>query len=227
MMRRLWLLALVGLAACLPTEADPGRVEVAQLFEALSFYPKETGAVWHYLPDGERLDAMRVTQRIEGPTVLGGQLLIATRLVGRGIDQLDLRDHTDEGVYLVQRTLPGLRVTFDPPLQELPAESALRVGASWGGTTTVTAYYPEARPENRRVSGTTSYRYTVVDRRKVRVVAGEFEVYVITFESNSLDAQGNIADTLRQELWFAPHIGKVRHELGFYLVEANFLAREN
>lgn len=227
MMRRFWLLLLLGVAACVPAEVDPGRVQVAQLFENLSFYPKETGVVWQYLPDGERLDAMRVEKRIEGPTVLQGQVLIATRLVGRGIDQHDFRDHRSDGVFLVRRSLPGLQVSFDPPLQELPAESALRVGASWGGTTTITAFYPNARPENQRVSGTSSYRFTVVDKRRVGVVAGEFEVFVINFESNSLDAQGNVTDTLRQTIWFSPYIGKVRHELGFFLVEANFLVQDN
>jgi hypothetical protein len=222
MMRRLWLVLLLGIAACVPTAADPGHVQVVQPFENLSFYPQETGVIWQYLPEGERLDAMRAEKRIEGPTVLQGQVLIATRLVGRGFDQLDFRDHRSDGVFLVHRNLPGHQVGFDPPLQELPAETALLVGASWGGTTTVTVFSPNARPENQRVSGAVSYRFTVVDKRRVSVVAGEFEVFVINFESNSLDAQGNVTDTLRQTIWFSPHVGKVRHELGLFLVEANF-----
>ncbi len=223
-MRRFILFAaLLLLAACAPVATEPGRVEIEQLNEALSFYPQETGAVWRYLPDGERLDATPLFQRIEGPTVINGERWIAWRLVGRGLDNYSFRQYRDDGVYLLREIRPGTEITFDPPLKELPAQRDLRVGISWAGETTAQLFFPEARPESQRSELELSYSYTVVDKRNVSVVAGDFEVFVINFESRSMDAEGNIIETIRQEQWFAPFAGEIRTKLAYFLVETNFL----
>ncbi|MDQ3399145.1 MAG: hypothetical protein M3511_15555, partial [Deinococcota bacterium] len=117
---------------------------------------------------------------------------------------------------------PGALIDYDPPLHELPAEAALRVGASWGGVTTAQLFFPQAREENQRAEVRLDYRYTVVDRRNVSVAAGDFDVFVINLEGRRFDDEGLPRETLRQELWFAPYIGEVRTRTGFFLVAANF-----
>jgi hypothetical protein len=224
-----WSITVFGLgclllmAACAPSaEVDPGRVEVQQLTQALSFYPRETGAMWRYLPEGARLDAVPVNRRIEGPAILEGEPWIAWRYEAPGFIYTYYRQYRADGVYLRQRRSASDQVTFDPPLREYPAQSELRVGASWGGETTARVLFPNARPENRHAELDIVYTYTVVDRRPVTVAAGTFEVYVINFRSVSRDEQGNVADELDQTIWFAPHIGEVRTEQGYFLVDTNF-----
>lgn len=214
------------LAACAPTTGDAPRVVVEQLSEPVSFYPQETGATWQYLPDSASLAESRLFRRIEGPTVLGGRLVVASRFVGRGIDERNFRSYQPDGVFLIRRTKPGSVIEFMPPLQEFPAQAGLRVGASWGGETTAHVRYPDARPEHRETSLDIRYRYTVVDRRTARVPAGEFDIFVIDFQSQTLDAEGNELEELVQTTWFAPHVGEVRTENGYYLIETNFRDQE-
>ena len=63
----------------------------------------------------------------------------------------------------------------------------------------------------------------VVDQRTVTIPAGEVTVYVIDFVTRTFGADGEIVDELVQEVWFAPHVGEVRTENGYFLVETNFL----
>jgi hypothetical protein len=224
-MRVVWLLFLFALVACAPEAPDPGRVEILQLAEAPSYYPRQTGIVWNYLRDGEPLDAPPVLQQVLGPTVVGGEVLIATRLHGRGLDTSYFRRYGPEGVFLVRETRPGAVIDFDPPRQELPAEGALRPGSSWGGSTTARLYFPQARPENQRTELRLDYEYRVVDRREVVVAAGRFEVYVINLVANHFNEDGALVESVQQELWFAPYVGEVRTPTGYFLVSSNF-ARE-
>lgn len=215
------LVPLLFLFACAPA-AEPGRVSVTQLAEEVSFYPQETGATWQYLPDGERLDARRIIQRVEGPTMISGERYTLWRLVGQGLDVASYRQYRPDGVFLSREVRPGTQIIFNPPLQELPAPGSLREGATWGGETTASLYFPEADPENQRTQFPISYRYVVVDRRPVAVIAGQFEVFVINFESETRNDQGDVIDSVRQEIWYAPFVGEVRTENGFLLVETNF-----
>jgi hypothetical protein len=209
------------LAACAPQVPDPGRVEVRQLAERLSYYPHQTGVVWSYLRDGERLDAAPVVQRVEGPVMLGGEVLVATRLVGRGLDTTYYRRYGPSGVQLVRETRPGAVIDYDPPIQELPSEGALHTGSSWGGTTTARLFFAEARAENQRAELRLDYRYSVVDHRAVSVAAGGFEVYVINLVAEQA-GEGERGETVQQELWFAPFVGEVRTRTGYLLVDGNF-----
>jgi hypothetical protein len=216
------MLTALLLAACAPVADDGPRVTIEQLSEPVSFYPRQTGATWQYLPDGARLNETRVIQRVEGPTVLDGEVVTGWRLVGRGIDERNYRTYSPDGVFLMRTTKPGSIIDFRPAVREFPASGALRVGATWGGETTATVTYPDARPEHRQASLDIRYGYTVVDRRTTRVPAGEVTVFVIDFESVTVDEEGRVTEELTQTTWFAPHIGEVRTESGYFLVETNF-----
>ncbi|MEX2542667.1 MAG: hypothetical protein WD314_12715 [Trueperaceae bacterium] len=216
------LLFFGPLAACAPATGDGPRVEVEQLNEPVSFYPQETGATWQYLPDSARLDERRVYQRVDGPTVLDGEVVTGWHLIGRGIDEQHFRSYGQDGVFLLRTIKPGTIIDFRPAVQEFPAAGSLRLGASWGGETTASVVYPDARPEHREASLDIRYRYTVVDERNARVPAGEFTVFVIDFESVTVDELGRELERLSQTVWFSPHIGEVRTENGYFLIETNF-----
>ena len=221
----LLLIALL-LASCVPAAEDGPRVIVEQLTEPVSFYPMQTGAAWQYLPDTARLDERRLLKVVQGPTVLNGQLVTGWRLVGRGIDEQNFRTYGNDGVFLWRTTKPGSIIDFDPAVQQFPPQSQLAVGATWGGHTTATVTYPEALPEHRQASLDIRYEYTVVDKRTATVPAGEFEIYVIDFNSMTVDEEGNVLEELSQTSWFVPYVGQVRTENGHYLVETNFLEQE-
>ncbi len=214
------LVALALLAACVPV-GEPERVEVQQLSAAVSYYPQEAGATWQYLPTGASLSDPKVVQAVEGPTVIGGDLWIVTRLVGLGLDNRWYRQYRPEGVFLEREVRPGLQIVYDPPVQEFPPEGSLRAGATWGGETTVTAFYPEAKPEEQYQTHIAEYRYTVVDERSVEVQAGTFQVFVIDFEARFLDEVRNVIESQKLTTWFTPHVGEIKTENEFYLVATN------
>lgn len=217
-------LLLALLAACAPATEAP-RVEVEQLTQAVSYYPAQAGATWQYLPSGASLTDPRFTRRIEGPTLIDGEIWVAVRSEGLGLEMTEFKQFRPDGVYLLRRIRPGDEVTFDPPIRQFPAEGTLRVGASWSGQTTARVFFPGARPENQRATVEIDYLYTVVDRRTVNLHAGTFEVYVINFVTRTRNDDGGIADSLTQELWFAPYVGEIRTEQGFFLVATNTTAR--
>lgn len=224
MRQRIFLgaVCLIVLAGCAPTADDPGRVEIEQLTQELSYFPHQTGAVWRYLPEGASLGDVRVNRRVEGPAILEGDTWIAWRSEAPGFIYTYYRQYRDDGVYLRERRSASDRLTFDPPLQEYPSERQMRVGASWGGVTTATAYFPEARPENRQAELTFEYEYRIVDERQVTVAAGRFDVFVINLDTKVRDEDGEVVETLQQEVWFTPYVGEVRTEQGHFLVETNF-----
>ena len=219
------VVAAALLAACAPTTSDE-RVEVQQLTEPLTYYPNQTGARWQYLPDAARLSDPRLIRSIEGPTVLDGEVWISWRTAGRGIDLRTFRQTRPDGVFLKRRVRPGSVITFDPPIQEFPAQGQLRVGATWAGETSATIEFPGADPENRHSTLELTYTYTVVDQRSVTLLAGEFDVFVVNLVTRTFDEDGEIVEELRQETWFSPFVGEVRTDNGYFLVETNVVEQE-
>jgi len=218
------ILASLLLFACAPaTEGE--RVSVEEFTGPLSYYPRETGAAWEYLPDNARLDETPIVQRVEGPTVIDGDVWISWHMTGRGLDVSWFRQYRSAGVFLKREQRPGTIITFDPPIQEFPTENSLRVGLTWNGVTTAKLFFPDATADNQRREIQTEYRYTVVDRRSVTLAAGTFEVFVINFITRTVGDQGETTDEFRQELWFSPFVGEVRTENDFFLVGANFLEK--
>lgn len=215
---------LLVLAACAPTTGEPGRVGVQQLSEPLSFYPRETGAQVYYVPDGGRLDGRRAVDTIEGPAVLDGEVWIVSRLVGLTQDIGLYRQFRDDGVYLRRQMRPGCTADFDPPMREFPAQTELRVGAIWSGSTEVTLVCPGAVASLRRQQYMVDYVYTVVDFRPVTVTDRRYQIYAIDRTTRIFDEDGNIEEEVSQQVWFAPHVGYVRDERGLLIVDANFPA---
>jgi len=215
------LLAVTG--ACAPA-ADPGRVAVQQLTAALSFYPQETGARWTYLRDGARLDDPRYVETIAGPAVLEGDVWIAFRLVGGGQDVTHYRQFRDDGVYLRRQTRPGGSFTFDPPIRELPAAGDLRLGVTWSDSTVATGNFPGAPLGRRTFTHSIDYVYAVIDQRPVTVGGRVYDVLVIDRTARTFDDLGAVVEEVSQQIWFAPGVGKVRHENGWFLVDTNFAA---
>ena len=213
---------MVLFAACVPTE-EGERVGVEQLSGQISYYPQETGAIWQYLPSEALIDEPRLFSTVEGPTVLDGEVWIAWRSAGRGIDIGLFRQYRDDGVYLRRKEQPGTIFTFDPPIRELPTEGTLRVGANWAGSTEVLAEFPAAPDGAQTTTLMVDYVYTVVDQRTVTLLAGEFEVFVLNFVTRTFDDEGTIIEELTQEIWFAPFVGEVRTDSGYFLVGSNFL----
>lgn len=153
---------------------------------------------------------------------MNGQTLISHLTRGDGAEERKYRSIDASGVRLHARTVPGAQTTFDPPVLEYPAPAQLVRGATWGGTTTASTYFPAAQPQFRDEVQQIRYRYTVVDRRSVRVPAGIFDVYVINLVTDQLDESGNVASSLTQELWYSPYAGEVRTVGGYYLTGLNF-----
>jgi hypothetical protein len=224
--RRLWLTGIVMLiaAGCAPGAGDPGRVEVQQVTAAPSFYPQETGLRWSYLPLDARLDALRYVETIEGPTVLDGEIWISSRLTGPGREDAQYLQFRPDGVYLGRLARLGATVDYDPPMLLMPAQEALRVGAVWSGSSVATTNVPAAAPSKRNQRFVTDYEYTVVDRRRVTVSGREYDVFVIDYTARTFAESGEVVTDLSQQVWFAPGVGKVRHENGWVLVETNFEA---
>ncbi len=221
-MKRVFLLIALGLlTACTPA-TNQKKVEVKQLSEAVSYYPHEVGASWTYLEPGETTDASPVVTLVQGPTVVDGDLWIETHQAGRGLDIRWFRQYRPDGVYLLKELRPGMEVSFDPPLQEMPAENTLRVGSTWTGQSTATIFYPEAKGNQQTQTYAFDYTYTVVDQRPVNSQAGDFDVYVINMVARMTDEAGSKVDEVTQAFWFSPFIGEVMTENGYVLVNKNF-----
>lgn len=210
-------------AACAPSVESP-RLEVQQLTEPVTFYPHQTGARWAYVADGAALDGIRYVETVEGPSVIDGEVWIAFRLVGGGQDVTHYRQFRDDGVYLRRQTRPGAVIDFDPPIREYPAQAELRVGLTWRADTVADQRYPTAAPGLRHVTLPVEYVYTVLDQRPVTVAGERYDVYVIDRTVRQFDEDGAVADELSRITWFAPYVGTVRHENGWFLVETNVRA---
>ncbi len=198
-------------------------MDVEQLTEPISFYPFQAGARWEYLPDGARLSDPSTVVRVEGPTVVAGEVWVAWHTRGRGLDQMSYRVSRPEGVFLLREERLGTTFTFTPPLQEYPPAAQLRVGANWSGETTV---HLSADGGRQQTSMQVDYVYTVVDKRPVTTPGGQFEVFVIDFTTRTFDEAGNITDELTQQTWFTPYVGEVRTRNQHLLVASNVLTSD-
>jgi hypothetical protein len=225
-MRRIALalaaLALLFLAACAPSTSQK-QVKIQQLTKPLSYYPHQTGAHWEYLPDGAKLGDPRVTDDVEGPSVVNGQVWIASHTQGRGLDVTWYRQYRADGVYLGQENKLGTIINFDPPMQEWPAENTLRVGKTWDGDTSVDVQATGSGNSKESKKLSVHYVYTVVDKRQVTLAAGTFQVFVVSLTTRTMDANANVTSHLTQQFWFTPYIGIIRDENGNVLIASNVL----
>lgn len=217
------------MVGCAPA-ADTARVSIqtANLL-APSLYPSETGLRWSYLPEGARVDDIRFTETVVGPAVINDQVWVQYRLTGGGQDVSHYRQVRDDGVFLKRQTRPGGSFTFDPPIRELPALPLLRVGETWSGSTRATGVFPNAPANQRTFELTVDYSYRVIDERTVRLAGTntrEYRVFIIDRTTRSLDASGNVVEELSQQIWFAPYVGRVKHENGWVLVDTNFTSTQ-
>lgn len=184
--------------------------------------PVKQEPAWQYLPDDALLSDRRQYQRIEGPRIVGGKPLVTWVLHGQGLEQRNYRSYDSRGVHLHMRSVPGAEITFDPPIVESPPAGSLTRGATWSSRTKATIYAPAVGPGNARESTDIEYTYSVVDRRRVSVTAGSFDVYVMNAVTTSFAPDGSELESLTQEVWFSPYVGEIRTLSGDYLVEMNF-----
>ncbi|GBF07753.1 hypothetical protein DAERI_170012 [Deinococcus aerius] len=212
------LLALLGACAPAATKTAP-PVQASTSVSSVSFYPRETGLTWTYLPEGEPAGGLPYTLRALGPTVFAGQTVLAFELTGRGADQTWYRQVGASGIQLLGFRKPGVTVRLDPAWTEAPAENAWRVGLSWEGQSQVTLTSDDGKVQ---AQGTLKYRYDVQDRRRVTTPAGTFDVWVVTRQIT--DDVGGLFPEAQQE-WFTPFVGDVRTPEALLLTGRNFGGR--
>lgn len=212
------LLALLGACAPAATKTAP-PVQASTPVSSVSFYPRETGLAWTYLPEGEPAGDLPYTLRALGPTVFAGQTVLAFALTGRGADQTWYRQIGADGVRLLGFRKPGVTVRLEPAWTEAPAEGAWRVGLAWEGQSRVTLTSDDGKVQ---AQGTLRYRYDVQDRRRVSTPGGAFDVWVVTRQITD-DVGGLFPQA--QQLWFTPFAGDVRTPEGLLLTGRNFGGR--
>ncbi len=223
-MKKLVFLLLVAafLSGCIPAEKTE-KVEVVQNVSEVSYYPHAVGARWEYLEEGTSLDNTPVVTTVLGPTVVNGDIWIATRMLGHGLDIAWFRQYRDDGVFLLKEERPGEVFSYDPPLKEFPKAGSLRRGTVWDGDTKIDAYYPDAKPEPKTITAEIHYSYTVVDERTVTLQTGKTKVFVIDFVASEINNINTKFKSFKQEIWFSPYLGEVKTENGFVLVKSNLL----
>lgn len=206
--------AALALAACAPVAQAPERATAQTPLAAASFYPHETGLAWEYLPAGEALTRPRYRLSVQGSAEFAGQRAVAYRMEGRGSDQSWFRQVGEHGVRLLGFTKPGLVVTLNPPMQELPPAGAWRAGLSWDGESELQVIQGREVVQRGRVS----WRFVVLEQRSVSVPDGTHNVWVVSRQLR--DDVGGLFP-LSEQLWFAPHVGEVRTPEGLLLVARN------
>ena len=210
------LLPLALLPGCTPRQtATPTPITAQTPLSRVSFYPKETGLSWSYLPEGEAGSA-GYTLRALGPTVFGNAQVSAFELTGRGAEQTWYRQISADGQYLLGFRKPGLSVTLTPAWQEWPAASAWKVGLSWNGATTARLRADDGSVDQ---SGTVTYRYTVLDQRQVTVAGQTYQVWVVNRQIT--DTLGGLFSP-SETIWFTPFVGDVRTAEALLLTGRNF-----
>ena len=210
------------LTACVPSSTRDTTVVGAQtLGQRTSFFPQEPGTLWQYLPEGSTLSGLPVVRTVEGPRVVNGERYVMYHSLGRGMDVRSYRQITRDGVFLVRQEGPGYVLELSPPIQEYPAPDLLGVGHTWQGSSSARIRFAEALNGQNTQTFTTNYSYTVVDKRRVQTNIGQFEVFVINIESQRLDADGIVTETLNQERWFTPYVGDIKTEQDMLLVASN------
>lgn len=207
----LFAILLTGLlAACAPGTAP--TLEVGTVPELTTFHPNQTGLQWQYLYANDALDAQTITHRVIGPMSERGSVLTVEHTYGRGYDHHYYRSYTPEGVHLHREQRPGVTITYDPPLNELPAGLNTKTGATWGGTTTANINFDQGTRETH----TLEYQSTIHEQRRVTLPTGEHTVLVIDFQS--IDGSGS---RVVQQLWYEPFLGWVKLRDEAVLVKAN------
>lgn len=210
------LLAL-PLAACAPrqTVQVPQTVTAQTTARSVSFYPAETGLAWVYIPENEPNTEPYNIQNL-GPTLFGPNQVQATQMTGRGAMQVWYRQTSDAGQRLLGFRKPGISATLEPAMQEYPATTAWRVGASWGGSSKVTMRSDDGKVVQ---TGTVNYLYKVLEQRQVTVGKEGYTVWVVNRQMT--DDLGGVFPA-SQTIWFMPYLGEVRTAEGLLMTGRNF-----
>jgi hypothetical protein len=225
-MQRIFILALLVLAACAPRPTEP-QTNTPLIQGAVGFYPSQPGLDWVYLPPRASIGDPPVRLSVIGPTTFEGQPVIRYRLSGRGLERSYYRQVDASGVRLLGiEDFDRLQVArYTPPIQEYPPQASLAVGARWGGQTREVI---ELRSNNQvtRVSDRMlEYTYSVLGKSNVTVPAGSFEVFRIGLEFRD---PRNPALRENFELWFFPGVGEIFSSVNFSdqgglsLIDRNF-----
>jgi hypothetical protein len=214
------LILSLGLLSCVPTRepATPTKppVESGVVGGETSFYPNAAGLTWHYIKESTSADAPKYKLEILGPSLFHGRTLTAMRFFGNASDQTYFREFSSSGVkYFGFSIAQTGDVTFDPPIQEYPAANELKIGATWGGETTVTE--PNLADPTKPKSYKLSYTYTVLARQQFKVAEKVYDTFRIAYEVISSPTQRST-----QTIHFTPSIGEVRTKEGLLLLDKNF-----
>jgi hypothetical protein len=136
--------------------------------------------------------------------------------VGNASDQTYFREFSGSGVKLAGYSIAATGdVTFNPPIQEYPAPNELKIGASWGGETTVTE--PSTTDATKTRTYKISYTYTVLAQQQFRVADKVYPTLRIAFE-----VVASPTERTTQTIHFVPNIGEVRTREGLLLLGKNF-----
>jgi hypothetical protein len=214
------LILSFGLLSCFPTQ-EPTKppkppVESGVVGGKSSFYPNEAGLTWQYIKESTSADAPKYKLEILGPSLFHGRTLTAIRFVGNASDQTYYREFSSTGVKYYGFSIAQTGdVTFDPPIQEYPAADELKIGAIWGGETTVTE--PNLADPSKPKSYKISYTYTVLARQQFKVAEKVYDTYRIAYEVISSPTQRST-----QTIHFTPSVGEVRTKEGLLLLDKNF-----
>ncbi|WP_189006169.1 hypothetical protein [Deinococcus roseus] len=218
-MLRVAVLALGGLFlhSCAPqnTTQDPGKVALTVTTAQASFYPHELGIQWDYLLDNDRLDAPPYRLTVEGGTLFGDQATTRFTLVGRGVMREYFRTYDETGVYLHGMTVPGVKITLVPPLQEYPSSKDWKVGTTWSGKTQITLLDDKGVRERLNAD----YKFTVLEQRNVTLNTSSRSYSVWVVNRQILGAKDILPES--KEFYFVPFIGEVLSPDGFVLKSTN------
>jgi hypothetical protein len=205
-----WFVLILVLSACAPARVNAPRLTVGVPLQQPSYFPLETGFMWHYLEPGERLDAPQMVRENLGTTRLGEQVYYLVRVYGRQSLTVYYYQVSEGGVFLAREDHDKLVLVYDPPRQVYP--QWFEVGQVWRGSSTVRLV--KENQETARLPLT--YQASVVREQTVTVGGQTFSAFVITFEEQYGD------QVVSSEVWVVPFVGDVRTKEGRFLVERNF-----
>jgi hypothetical protein len=199
------------LVSCAPPSVVP-RASVSSVFDAPTFFPEQTGLRWSYHFPNEELSVPPVVVEVLSPTRFNGLTLVTSRVLGRGYDITKLHSVGGDGVFLHKEVRPGVTITYDPPIRELPGVGDLRVGFSWGGETTASiVFHSNAVPS----SFVLSYEYVVLQARNLVTPVGSFFAYQVNLTGR--DESRSVSHNVH----FAPFVGYVINADGSILTGTN------
>jgi hypothetical protein len=210
----------LGLFACIPTQETrkplKPPVESGVVGGETSFYPNAAGLTWQYIKESNSADAPKYKLEVLGPSLFHGKTLTAIRFVGNASDQTYFREFSSTGVKLYGFSISQTGdVTFEPPIQEYPASSELKIGATWSGQTTVTE--PNLADKTKPKSYPISYTYTVLARQQFKIGENVYDTFRIAYE-----VIASPTERTTQTIHFTPSIGEVRTKEGLLLLGKNF-----